>query len=334
MTDEDRIPDHLADGPQIEEADFVLSGFTNDDTTAIHAAITNISLRLSESRDTNSIRYFVLGNYDDGRKKWLKEASRLLEYFNSTSIAVLLSDLDPDNDDWENFYIKFRYTLSFIDYSILVAEDNDGGHELELGEVPLASTYVVKRDYESVSIDHDLEYEKYDAMMAKLFDVMARQNHLFSWDSKHSFARSVQAVASTTATRELRAANDADELEPSKYEQATIPDSWQVTEDFTDPPEDPDTIAGSLVYYEKAEPDVNVKVQPSFYDDSTYSLDVDIKTDGRIRNVPVEVGESPVELRSKARYVVATFQRQYDQTKDGQDAIEHARTRVERIGSS
>lgn len=60
MTDEDRIPDHLADGPQIEEADFVLSGFTNDDTTAIHAAITNISLRLSESRDTNSIRYLSL----------------------------------------------------------------------------------------------------------------------------------------------------------------------------------------------------------------------------------------------------------------------------------
>ena len=55
------------------------------------------------------------------------------------------------------------------DYVIGVFEDNDGGHELELGEGNLSTTYILKRDYSNASIDNDVEYEKYDAMLGTLF---------------------------------------------------------------------------------------------------------------------------------------------------------------------
>ena len=116
----------------------------------------------------------------------------------ATTFAILLDDLDPESDDWENFYLKFRYTLTLIDFPVLIAEDNDGGHELELGELPLPETYVAKRNYEDFSIDHDLEREKYDAMIAKLFELLERNDRLFTWTDRDSFEHAVRAIAEQT----------------------------------------------------------------------------------------------------------------------------------------
>ena len=99
-------------------------------------------------------------------------AKDLLREHNTDSIVILLKDFAVEDDDYTNFYIKFRIVESLTDYAVLVAEDNDGGHELELGELPLETTYVAKRDYEHVPIGHDLEREKYDAMIAKLFELL------------------------------------------------------------------------------------------------------------------------------------------------------------------
>lgn len=75
--------------------------------------------------------------------------------------------------------VKFRYTTATTDFNVLVAEDNDGGHELELGEATLSETYVAERDYRHASVNKDLEYEKYDAMIGTLFKLMDRRGHLF-----------------------------------------------------------------------------------------------------------------------------------------------------------
>lgn len=195
------LPDHLADGPTIEEADFIFDGFSPEETSAIHAAVTNLTTEFEIRSTPGATRYFLLGNYDERPKERLRLAQDLLVAHHDNAVAILLEDLDPENDNWENFYLKFRYTLTFIDYPVLVAEDNDGGHELELGEVPLAETYVVKRDYESLSIDHDLEYEKYDAMIAKLFGVFERNDHLFPWTDLDSFEQAVQAVVEETTDK-------------------------------------------------------------------------------------------------------------------------------------
>lgn len=94
--------------------------------------------------------------------------------------------------------LKFRYTLIGTDYVLLVAEDNDGGHELELGEVPLPDTYAFKRDYEGISIESDVEYEKFDAMMSTLFDTMEENGQLKRWNTMEELPDAVDEVAAET----------------------------------------------------------------------------------------------------------------------------------------
>ena len=192
------LPDHLDAEPTFEEAEFLFDELDVSKITSVHASITELRCELGYYAAPHVTRYSVLGNYDEPQKTRLQRASRLLERHNSGSIAVLLDDLDPDDDTWENFYLKFRYVLSMTDHVVVVAEDNDGGHELELGEVSLEETYVLKREYSSASIRADLERQKYDAMMAKLCDLMRRTNRLFDWDSTESFAAAVKSVAAET----------------------------------------------------------------------------------------------------------------------------------------
>ncbi len=143
------LPDHLADGPTLEEAAFLFGDFAVNEIAAVHDAVTRLSSELDYHVRPDATRYFVLGNYDEPQKRRVRSAAGMLEQYNPESIAFLLEDLDPTEDDWENFYLQFRYALTVTDFVVLVAEDNDGGHELELGEVPLEDTYVIKRDYGS-----------------------------------------------------------------------------------------------------------------------------------------------------------------------------------------
>lgn len=192
------LPDHLASGPTFDEAAFLFGDFDAAEIAAVHEAVAELGAELEVRGVPGATRYFVLGNYDEPQKRRLRSAADMLERYNPGSVAVLLEDLDPTDDDWENFYLKFRYVLALTDYAVLVAEDNDGGHELELGEVSLEDTYVLKRGYSSASISDDLEREKYDAMMAKLCDLMRRTDRLFEWHSVESFVDAVQSVASET----------------------------------------------------------------------------------------------------------------------------------------
>lgn len=113
--------------------------------------------------------------------------------------AFLLDDLDEKNEYWGNFYLKFRYALVGTDYAVLVAEDNDGGHELELGEVRLEDLFVFKRNYERISIEKDIEYEKFDAMMGTLFDLMDENGRVALWNTTAGLVSAVKDVVADTA---------------------------------------------------------------------------------------------------------------------------------------
>lgn len=129
------------------------------------------------------VRFFVVGNYDEPQKTRLETVRRLLSE-PAPDEAFTLEEIDPEVDVWENFYVKFRVFLLRADHLVGVFEDNDGGHELEIGETPLSSVSVLKRSYASVSIENDVEYEKYDAMLGTLFDLLDRRNRLYEWEDE------------------------------------------------------------------------------------------------------------------------------------------------------
>lgn len=340
MVEDEEIPDHLAGGPRIDDADFVLGGFSNEEVTEIHAAVSNLVAELGEMGPSEPIRYFVLGNYDERRKRWLEQARSLLEHYVEDGVAFLLSDLDAENDDWENFYIKFRYTLSLVDYPVLVAEDNDGGHELELGEIPLSDTYVVKRDYEPASVGHDLEYEKYDAMMGKLFDVMRRRGHLFEWTDTQSFARAVRQVADATRSRpepdgrhveQEPVAEPADDL--SAYDEREPPAKW-TTEESTAGNADDSASTPTPFQYTYDDEQVYVEVvlktrTSSSEDEYGIDLNVTVKSPRRHRTLPVVSGSDYEQLRLLTQHLVHVFHWEYSRESDVSAAIERATERVQ-----
>ena len=94
--------------------------------------------------------------------------------------------------------------MATTDFTVLVAEDNDGGHELELGEATLSETYVAKRDYRHASVDKDLEYEKYDAMISTLFKLMDRRGHLFEWRTPAEFRDAIEQISTETRGKTTR----------------------------------------------------------------------------------------------------------------------------------
>jgi len=185
MADAD-TPLHIQETPRLKDADFIFDGYTGQEAQAIHDSACQLFIELKLKAASDTI-YFVLGSYDSpssdrsGPKDRVEAVRNTITDSPYNASAILLEELDETNENWANFYLKFRYTLSGSDYSVVVAESNDGGHELELGAVPLATTFILKRNYESLSIDRDLEYEKFDAMMATLCDLMAHKGQLQEW---------------------------------------------------------------------------------------------------------------------------------------------------------
>ncbi|QKY18892.1 hypothetical protein B4589_000345 [Halolamina sp. CBA1230] len=197
-------PAHIRDLPRLTDADFLYEGYSGARVSDIHDAATKLFHELDAMAATTHTRYFVLGSYDSfedrrGPKDRLEAVRDTINQHPHPASAFLLGELDEANEHWSNFYLKFRYALIGTDYVLLAAEDNDGGHELELGRVPLADTYVLKRDYAEVSIERDVEYEKFDAMMGTLFDVMAENDRLERWTTEHQLLERIEDVVAETA---------------------------------------------------------------------------------------------------------------------------------------
>ena len=156
--------------------------------------------------------YFVLGNYDEYEKERVESVRDALTDRAAGRVAFTLEDVDPDVNVWRNFCVKFRVFARRADHVVLVAEDNDGGHELELGEVDQEHLYVLKRDYDGASLDPpaanqgsaadpafgDLDYERFDAMMLTLFAHLDAEGRLFTWASEAELAGAVDRVIAET----------------------------------------------------------------------------------------------------------------------------------------
>lgn len=123
--------------------------------------------------------YLVVGNYAEHTKPRLVDARDVLDDRSPSHVAFLLEDIDPGSEAWQNFYVKFKVFAARSDWLVGIFEDNDGGHELEVGEVPREKLYVFKREYD----DRETEHAAYDAMIAGLFDVLDHDGRLFRWSS-------------------------------------------------------------------------------------------------------------------------------------------------------
>jgi hypothetical protein len=195
-------PPHIRGLPRLPDADFLYSGYSGEEVQQFHDAGLELFTEL-EDYTGEQTRYFVLGSYDthdsrDGPKDRLTRVCDEIDESRFSARGFRLDELDEDGDHWQNFYLKFRYTLIGTDYSVMVAESNDGGHELELGEVPKEDLSVLKREYSSVSLDSDVEYEKFDAMMATLFAVLDENGRLWRWTTEGELLESVQEVLRET----------------------------------------------------------------------------------------------------------------------------------------
>jgi hypothetical protein len=178
----------------IKNTEFYLGGIDSyEQAKAIHKASKRDLARYMRA-DTV---LFVIGNYDDQQKDRLEDVRDQLSELRAGDEAFILEDIDPNIEAWENFYVKFRVLLEGSDNVIGVFEDNDGGHELELGEADLSTTYILKRDYGEASIDNDVEYEKYDAMLGTLFEMMDDRGHLISWTSEEELRDAVEEISET-----------------------------------------------------------------------------------------------------------------------------------------
>lgn len=160
--------------------DIVEEGLTPEQFTEISRVVARDCERLANA----DALYFVIGNYDEERG----QKDRVIETRDRISLdpsaeAFLLEDIDPADDAWENWYLKFRIFLRRSDYVVGVFEDNDGGHELEAGEVDNEKLLILKRDYydEEGQPDVTREHERFDGMLAKLFEFLDRRGQLYCW---------------------------------------------------------------------------------------------------------------------------------------------------------
>lgn len=163
----------------IEDMDYLFGdSLSPEEVSNLHReGLSNIN-RLAEGE----IIYFVIGSYSDPQKERVDLVRDILSKPPGDE-AFILEELDPETDVWENFYVKFRLFLLRSDYVIGVFEDNDGGHELEIGDVNLPDIYVLKRDYTDTSINNDIEYKKFDAMLGTLFELLERREQIYHWES-------------------------------------------------------------------------------------------------------------------------------------------------------
>ncbi|MFA9516587.1 hypothetical protein ACERIT_05120 [Halopenitus sp. H-Gu1] len=201
----DQLPPHLQGLPKVRDWDLLTEAYSDAELIEFHHKGNNLLRSNGLTDDPVAPSYLLLGNYDagpstrDGPKDRLETVRQIINLNQVTNFAILLEDLDPANDRWDNWYLKFQFTLLSTDYNILIAEDNDGGHELELGEIPLEETYVAKREYTHASLDKDLEYEKFDGMMATLFDFLDRAGHLYRWQDTTELADATVQICIETS---------------------------------------------------------------------------------------------------------------------------------------
>lgn len=127
----------------------------------------------------SEVTYLVIGNYEEEKKQTLVAVRESLNSRSPDHLAYLLEDVDPETRVWSNFYVKFKVLEARSDHVIGVFEDNDGGHELELGEVDREKVYVFKREYET----KEAERAAFDAMIATLFETLDNGNRLFRWQT-------------------------------------------------------------------------------------------------------------------------------------------------------
>ena len=132
--------------------------------------------------------YLVIGNYAETMKPRLRTARDVLDCRSPTHVAFLLDEVDPDVTAWQNFYVKFKVFAARADWVVGIFEDNDGGHELEAGEVPRQKLYAFKREYS----DPDIEHRAYDAMIRSLFEVLENDGQLIRWDQPAKLASLVE----------------------------------------------------------------------------------------------------------------------------------------------
>lgn len=129
--------------------------------------------------------YFVVGNYDEdrGQKGRVTTTRDYIDGYRPYTAGFLLEEVDPDDEAWENWYVKFRVFLRRATHVVGVFEDNDGGHELEVGEVDTGDLHVLKRDYYADDGEQDeaLEHERFDGMLAKYFQFLDDRGRLYRW---------------------------------------------------------------------------------------------------------------------------------------------------------
>jgi hypothetical protein len=202
----------------------------------------------------------------------------------------------------------------------------------------LADTYVVKRDYEPLSIYHDLEYEKYDAMMGKLFDVMDRRDHLFEWADAQSFARGVRRVGTETRS-ERDSRNDESDRMPRavptdalpEYDDRDVPVAWETEENVAEPTGESVTSTSLVKYtYDDDRVDMELVLRARGTSDSYgIELEASLKSEGRHRAVPIVSGSDYEELRRLTKHFVYVFQHSYEQGDNVETAIDEAKKRVQ-----
>jgi hypothetical protein len=147
-------------------------------------------------------RYFILGNYDHPQKERLTSVATEIDSTKGIYNPYLLKDIEvaDGNDTFTQFYLKILAVVKRTDIFVLVVEDNDGGHELETGEVPGEDLYILFRDYRNPSIPDsknealDLHREKYDAMLWKLIELYEDADRSYSWTSKNELIECVEEL--------------------------------------------------------------------------------------------------------------------------------------------
>lgn len=174
---------------------FFEDALSPEQISAIHDFCLNDLDRLTESR----YRTLVIGSYSEPEKERLRLLQDRLSD-RSGHEAFLLEDLDQDLDAWRNFYVKFRVFQKRCGQVVGIFEHNDGGHVLELGEVMLSRTFILKRDFESSSIDDDIEKRRFDAMLYGIFKLLDKRNRLFRWGSERELVDEIDQVATLIET--------------------------------------------------------------------------------------------------------------------------------------
>jgi hypothetical protein len=193
--------DVISDMREIRE-----EGLTPEQFTAISQVVARDCERLGSA----DLLYFVIGNYDEdrGQKDRVVDTRDRISAYSSDTEAFLLEEVDPSDEAWQNWYVKFLVFRRRADHVVGVFEDNDGGHELEAGEVETGDLHVLKRAYltDGGDQDTDLEYERFDGMLAKYFEFLDARGRLYRWTTDD--AEDVDDLATATERLLEKTADD------------------------------------------------------------------------------------------------------------------------------